>query len=738
MVLLTAAASVPALSIGAQSISAQPSGASAAGTRYGHLVYSTELNLGAKAGFGDSFGSAVALSADGRTAIVGVSRRTENGQTDAGAAEVYRFDGRNWRPPTELSLGPGVGGKNGARPGDLLGSSVALSADGNTALVGAPNRAVDGPGQLEGAAEVFRFGGGKWSVPTELSLGSLARGTHGNQNGDYFGSSLALSSDGNIALIGAPFRAVNGTATAGAAYIYWFGGSTWGQPAELDLGTRARTGDAFGLHLDLSGDGNVAVIESANRYNFRGAAEVFRFIADKWSAPTELSGQPNSCCFGDSVALTADGNTMLVTGSGPGYKGFHAKIFSFKSGLWVASQKIDFPPTDPLVASPARLSRDGNAILTGNVLPGPSNAGAAEEYRSWDGVWSEPNGLTPPIRHDNDLFAGGLALNHDGSVALIGAAGRSVNGKACRDVPVQGLVCPGAAEVFVFDPTAVAVKVNASSAIGAPIDLNNLSPDNPIVSYNPDAAASHMVGRLACTTNATPYSAPAGSGILPYYIEGCRGLSEPGHRLVYDYANSSYSIEPGPAVTVSVFVSGDYGSTPDLSNLPPGDPRIYYSPASEAANVTGTLTCATNATNASPAGFYDVSDCKGLTDSRFPVVYDYTGSAYLVRPAPVTLSYTGPTSIKSGTNVTLSARLTTKNGHPISGRVLRVQIGRGGYTQNCVTPETDASGAGSCAIENLRAWKSPNPARVWFDGDAQNPSYDYAAAYKRTPVSVIP
>lgn len=113
------------------------------------------------------------------------------------------------------------------------------------------------------------------------------------------------------------------------------------------------------------------------------------------------------------------------------------------------------------------------------------------------------------------------------------------------------------------------------------------------------------------------------------------------------------------------------------------------------------------------------------------------GSYEKVDLAPVTLTYTGPTSITRYENATLSARLTDTTGAPIRGRVLRMQIGRGGYTQFCVTPNTDTSGLARCLIKNVVAWKSPNPVRVWFNGDKPGPNYEYAPGYNRTPVTIV-
>jgi hypothetical protein len=83
-----------------------------------------------------------------------------------------------------------------------FGISVALSSDGNTALIGANK---DGFG---GAAWVFTRSGSTWTQQG-TKLTPLDGGF-----GDQFGSSVALSSDGNTALIGGPVDNSN----AGAAW----------------------------------------------------------------------------------------------------------------------------------------------------------------------------------------------------------------------------------------------------------------------------------------------------------------------------------------------------------------------------------------------------------------------------------------------------------------------------------------------------------------------------------------
>ncbi len=100
-----------------------------------------------------------------------------------------------------------------------FGQSVALSADGNTAVVGAPT----GNGEA-GAVWVFTRTGSTWTKQAELLPNS------GEEDGNgKFGASVALSADGNTVLVGAPANA-----GGGAVWVFTRIG--------LDLGTAADHG----------------------------------------------------------------------------------------------------------------------------------------------------------------------------------------------------------------------------------------------------------------------------------------------------------------------------------------------------------------------------------------------------------------------------------------------------------------------------------------------------------------
>jgi hypothetical protein len=169
----------------------------------------------------------------------------------------------------------------------VLGSSVALSADGNTALIGGPS---DGPCLIPcthaGAARVFTRSGTKWTQQGPKLVGSDAAGDASQ------GSGVALSADGNTALIGG-FYDDNGV---GAAWMFTRSGSTWTQQGPKLVGKGA-VGNADhsayqGSSVALSADGNTALIGSPADNNFVGAAWVNPPAYSPGSSPPPVPSPP--------------------------------------------------------------------------------------------------------------------------------------------------------------------------------------------------------------------------------------------------------------------------------------------------------------------------------------------------------------------------------------------------------------------------------------------------------------
>jgi hypothetical protein len=227
-----------------------------------------------------------------------------------------------------------TGPKGTGESGDgYFGWSVALSAAGNTALIGAYT-----DNGNKGAAWVFTRSGTTWSQQGEKLVGDCesscggAKGT-GESGEGYFGWSVALSAEGNTALIGG----YADSSDKGAAWVFTRSGTTWSQQGEKLVGdctsscTGAKgTGESgngdFGYNVAVSAAGNTALISAYADASNKGAAWVFTRSGTTWSQQGEkLVGDCTSSCtgakgtgesgegyFGWNVALSAAGNTALI------------------------------------------------------------------------------------------------------------------------------------------------------------------------------------------------------------------------------------------------------------------------------------------------------------------------------------------------------------------------------------------------------------------------------------------
>jgi hypothetical protein len=194
-------------------------------------------------------GFSVALSADGNTALVG--GLNDNG--GAGAVWVFTRSNGVWTQQGNKLVGADAVGI--ARQG----FSVALSADGNTALVGGL-----GDNSFAGAIWVFTHSNSVWTQQGNKLAGAAAVGA-ANQ-----GVSVALSADGNTALVGGP-----GDGDAGAVWVFTHSNSVWTQQGNKLVGAGAVEVAEQGWSVTLSADGNTAVAGGLSDNGGDGAAWVF-------------------------------------------------------------------------------------------------------------------------------------------------------------------------------------------------------------------------------------------------------------------------------------------------------------------------------------------------------------------------------------------------------------------------------------------------------------------------------
>jgi hypothetical protein len=311
------------------------------------------------------FGWSVALSDDGQTALVGAPQDAEG----TGAAWLFTRSGAGWTPGPKL-IGGGEVGQAG------FGFDVALSANGSTAIVGAPGD------NGVGAVWVFTRSGGVWTQQGPKLTGG------GGVGDSQFGNSVALSADGDTALV----AGAGDDDFLGAAWVFARTGSTWAQQGpKLTPSDGANVSD-FGFEVGLSGDGATALGGTPYDNEGTGAAWVFTRSGGTWGqqGPKLTAGdETESGAFGYSVTLSGDGNTALVGGPYDGPSGA-AWIFT-RSGTTWAQSGGKLTASDAAEAATlgwgVALSSDGRTALVGGPYDGLF--GAVWTFTRQGETWSQ-------------------------------------------------------------------------------------------------------------------------------------------------------------------------------------------------------------------------------------------------------------------------------------------------------------------------------------------------------------
>ena len=364
-------------------------------------------------------GMSVALSADGNTAIVG-GPGPNNADRDrspvvgpAGAAWVFTRSGGTW-----TQQGGKLVGTTSEYGGGLWsqGASVALSSDGNTAIIGGPS-----DNRTTGAAWVFTRSGSIWTQQGNKLVGS---GASQPPLSPGQGMSVALSADGNTAIVGGW--------EAEGAWVFTRSGGTWTQQGKKLVGSGAVGKARQGMSVALSADGNTAIVGGWSDNGRAGAAWVFTRTGGVWTQQgKKLVGTDamGSARQGVSVALSADGNTAIVGGPGDnpwdrsvpfglGAAGA-AWVFTRSDGVWTqqGNKLVSTGAVGRLGSTSVALSADGNIVIVGGFA---EDTGVALVFSRRGGHWTQ----------DKKLVAAGavgksapsVALSADGSIMMVGGS----------------------------------------------------------------------------------------------------------------------------------------------------------------------------------------------------------------------------------------------------------------------------------------------------------------------------
>lgn len=254
---------------------------------------------------------------------------------------------------------------------------------------------------------------------------------------DRLGSSVAISADGNYAVVGAPYFDHGDATDAGKAYVFQRSGSGWTLVDEL-LASDAARNDEFGNAVDINGDGTYIVVGAYADDNGtggtnlnRGALYVYQKNGSGWIneqkfVPPNLGDYFQ---FGTAVAISRDGNYLV--GGAPNNNeqvgnGGMLYIYRRNSSSWTLVDKAwhaDIAQNDNLGES-LDMSDDGSYIIAGCKVheEGGVDAGAAYVFKN-DGTdnWLEEDQLLPNDGNFFDRFGNAVGISGEGTYAVVGA-----------------------------------------------------------------------------------------------------------------------------------------------------------------------------------------------------------------------------------------------------------------------------------------------------------------------------
>ncbi|KAG7354828.1 integrin alpha beta-propellor repeat-containing protein [Nitzschia inconspicua] len=210
----------------------------------------------------------------------------------------------------------------------------------------------------------------------------------GNEIGERFGQSVAISEDGKIVAIGSPYSTVDGLVLAGTVHIFqWDDSDRRGWISRGLLKGRNR-GDQFGSNIALSSNGTVIAVSEPTYRGQSGdrSGNVRVFVHNPFNGYSplgqELEGVGATDHFGIGLSVSADGRRIAAGAP------YHDNTGTHGNG------------------------NINNRLVSGHAL--------VFEWSSEIGQWT-PIGEPMTGRSHLDWFGWSIDLNRDGSVTCIGA-----------------------------------------------------------------------------------------------------------------------------------------------------------------------------------------------------------------------------------------------------------------------------------------------------------------------------
>ena len=354
--------------------------------------------------------------------------------------------------------GPGLSGN--------FGRAIACSHDGTRVIAGGKNY-----NSSQGIVQVYDWNGSAWT-----QVGNTLTGDSTSPADGQYGRAVAISGDGNIIAVAAPYEHVSGYVDKGTVRVYYLSGNTWtilpdsGSLTETTAGfVDVFVGSGATMYLgmgrvQLSYDGKTLAM---HEYNYEGPGGelnagrvlVYQYSNGAWSykgtGATQFVGSAANVHFGFGLSMSEDGNHLAL---GTLDAGYFVEVYTWDGSAWgQKGLRLNEPSSGSTQFGAAvSISNDGNTLAVGirdaDVADGAlaTNGGLVHVYHWTGSAWGTPYKLTYNEAVDED-FGAIVELSGDGKRLIVGADDENSN---------QG-------EVFTFEYTGASWVLRTPGTIGA-------------------------------------------------------------------------------------------------------------------------------------------------------------------------------------------------------------------------------------------------------------------------------
>lgn len=416
------------------------------------------------------------------------------------------------------------------------------------------------------------------SPDLDYSYNQLGDDLDGEDIGENFASSIAISGDGNRIAIGAEAKQGKG-----GFYIFDWENDVWTLNSKQVLGS---FNSMFGNSIAMSDDGNTLVVGSPNEANGGGSIQIFAFdpASKDWISSGKFLGEQFSSA-GTAVAISGDAKTVAyglptLNNFNTGIRGCVKTLVM--NGSWVESGTIN-SDVYTFFGGSLSLTFDGQRLAVGERLMSQSTGGVKiYDYNSDQSEWIQ-NGQTLMGNIAGGRFGSDVDISGDGSRLVVAAMTANAKKGQIRVFDEDASLALGWLETFFVDGEAADDRFGAGArisndgsiiVIGAPEsdDIGTNGGEVEVYQYDANASGNNKFKQVGIDIGGECSSDEFGSAVV---------VNGDGTRVVA--ASKKSALEAGMVRAFEAVLKGTgtvvKNRCPTASPMPSHSPTISMAPS---------------------------------------------------------------------------------------------------------------------------------------------------------------